>query len=400
MAELCERALEEARELREGTDYRIDIARRRVRIDKSVTQARAAAGSHPLLRVPRWREDWLGRALLALRTYDEGKHYFVRDRKIVLIDEATGRAMPDRSLGEGMHALLEAKEGLTVSAPSETLASLSFQRFFRQVPRLAGVTGTATDAAAEFWQLYRLPVVTVPTHRPVRRTLLHGRGFVDEAAKWRHVVHSVAACCARGQPVLIGTRTVTASETLASELRAAGLPFTLLNAVRNANEAEIVAAAGRAGQITIATNMAGRGTDIVPTDDALVAGGLRVIATEPHGSRRVDRQLHGRCARQGQPGAVEPLASWDDEVVRHHLPRWWRRAGARFLGCGATLRMSLHFAQWHASRRDAARRLDVLRHDQWLDEHLSLGSALPKPPARDPSAERASLARPETRRDI
>ncbi len=372
---LCREALMEARGLQAGTAYVVDLARREARVDRRVTVDAAAQGRHPLLRVPRWREEWLGKALVALEAYEAGKHYVVQGNKIVLIDESTGRTMPDRSLGEGLHALLEAKEGVPVSAPTETLASLSFQRFFRQVPRLAGVTGTATDAATEFWNLYRLPVVAIPTHRPVQRRVEPLRGFVDETQKWAQVVARVEETRARGQAVLIGTRTVAASEALGAALQEAGLPFTLLNAVRSQDEAEIIAAAGRTGQITIATNMAGRGTDIVPSDEVLAVGGLRVIATERHGSSRVDRQLYGRCARQGQPGMVEPLASWDDEVLRHHLPAWWRRLAARGGATGVVLRLSLRIAQWRAGRRDTRRRLAVLRHDQWLDQHLSLGRA-------------------------
>ncbi|MCF3649933.1 hypothetical protein [Synoicihabitans lomoniglobus] len=387
LATLCREALAEARELVKGGDFTINVARRETRIDQTVTVGRAAEGRHALLRVPRWREEWLGKALLALETYVAGKHYVVQENKIVLIDESTGRSMPDRNLGEGMHALLEAKEGVPVSAPTETMASLSFQRFFRQIPRLAGVTGTAMDAAAEFWRLYRLAVVTIPTHRPVNRRVMAERGFGSEAEKWRFVAATARNCRERGQAVLIGTRTVAASEAVADEMRAAGVPFTLLNAVRNADEASIVAAAGSTGQITIATNMAGRGTDIVPSDDVLAVGGLRVIATERHGSQRVDRQLFGRCARQGQPGIVEPLASWDDEVLRHHLPTWWQRWGTRWAGNGWALRLSLRVAQWRAGRRDVSRRVGVLRHDQWLDQNLSMGApsqggAKPKPGGR------------------
>ena len=386
LTELCVESLREARGLEAGRDFVIEVARREARVDRRVTVEAAAGGRHALLRVPRWREEWLGKALVALHAYEAGKHYVVAQNKVVLIDESTGRTMPDRSLGEGLHALLEAKEGVPVSAPTETMASLSFQRFFRQIPRLAGVTGTAVDAAREVWQLYRLPVVVVPPHRPVRRRVEREQGFWDEAAKWRYVAAMVGRYREEGQAVLIGTRTVAASEALAAVLGAAGVPFTLLNAVRNTREAEIVAAAGHPGQITIATNMAGRGTDIVPTNEVLAVGGVRVIATERHASRRVDRQLYGRCARQGQPGVVEPLASWEDEVVRHFLPGWWRRLGQRSGLSGRPLHWSLRLAQWRAGRRDAARRVSVLRHDQWLDENLSLGIARPRPSVKDVSA--------------
>lgn len=388
LAALGTAALAEARELQEGIDYSMDVAKRNVRIDKSVTLRRNEEGRHPLLRVPRWREEWLGKALLALYTYEAGKHYAVQEGKIVLIDESTGRSMPDRNMGEGMQNLLEAKEGLTVSRPTETVASLSFQRFFRQVPRLAGLTGTAADVAAEFWNLYRLPVVVIPTHRPSQRRVHRERGFRDEGEKWAYLVHAAKTSRARGQPVLIGTRTVATSETVADHLREAGMPFRLLNAVRNEDEAEVIGVAGRQGQITIATNMAGRGTDIVPSDEALMAGGLRVIATERHGSSRIDRQLYGRSARQGQPGEVEPLASWEDEVVKHFLPKWWRKIGYATGRTGWFLRWGLKVAQWRAGHRAAAMRLNILRHDQWLDQNLSLGATGARSRRAKPVADR------------
>lgn len=377
LADLCRAALAEARGLRKGSDYTINAARREARVDRRVTLA-VERGEHELMRVPRWREEWLGKALRALHAHEAGKHYFVREEKVVLIDESTGRPTPERSLGEGLHALLEAKEGLRVGAPTETLASLSFQRFFRQVPRLGGLTGTGWDARAEFWRLYRLPVVVLPRHRALRRRRRAAVGCGTEAEKWGRVVEIARECRERGQPVLIGTRTVAASEAVAAALREAGVAFALLNAVRDADEAGIVAAAGQAGQVTIATNMAGRGTDIVPDEQALAAGGLRVIATERHGSRRVDRQLAGRSGRQGQPGEVEPMMSWEDEVLRHFLPERWRRAGQRWGGRGWVLRLSLAWAQWRSGRREARRRLGVLQQDQWLDEHLSLGTATPE----------------------
>lgn len=373
--ELCRQALDEAVGLREGADYSVDQRNRRVRLAAHVTESPGQDG-HALLSVPRWREEWVSKALVAMHVYQRGRHYFVREGKIVLIDEATGRPMADRTLGEGMHSLLEAKEGLPISTPTTTVASLSFQRFFRQIPCLAGVTGTARDAAAEFWRLYRLPVLVLPTHRPVQRRLLPLRGFADETQKWDYVVNQVRHWQRSGQPVLIGTRTVAASEALAERLRQADISFALLNGVRNEDEARIIASAGHARQVTIATNMAGRGTDIVPTEVALASGGLRVIATEVHRSKRVDRQLHGRAGRQGQPGVVEPLGSWDDEILRHHLPAWWRRWGVQLPGGGICLRVSLVAAQWRAGRWDARRRLAVLKHDQWLDENLSLGSAV------------------------
>ena len=222
--------------------------------------------------------------------------------------------MPQRTWRAGLHQAIEAKEGLPVTNPTDTLARLSFQRFFRLYHRLAGMTGTAREAAAELWHIYRLPVVAIPPNKPCVRDERPDRMFATEEEKWQVVVEEVAQLHATGRPVLIGTRSVAVSEMLSERLRASDLPHTVLNAVRHEEEATVVAMAGEPGRITIATNMAGRGTDIKLGKGVAALGGLHVIATERHESRRVDRQLFGRSARQGDPGSAQAFVSTEDEI--------------------------------------------------------------------------------------
>ncbi len=248
------------------------------------------------------RQELVTQALVARELFERNRQYVVQEGKVVIVDEFTGRLMPQRTWREGLHQAIEAKEGLEPTAPTEILARLSFQRYYRGYRRLSGMSGTAREAATELWQIYGLPVVAIPTNRPCIRVQLPTRSFADAAAKWNAVVEEVATVHAAGRPVLVGTRSVAASEILAKRLGEIGLNCQVLNAVRHAEEAQIVAQAGEAGRITIATNMAGRGTDILLGHGAAAAGGLHVIATEPNEAERVDRQLFGRAGRQGKPG--------------------------------------------------------------------------------------------------
>src|SRR5262249_4502585 len=235
-----------------------------------------------------------------------GRHCFIRDEqylvdedgKVQIIDEFTGRIMADRSWRHGLHQAIEVKEGATVTADKENLARLSFQRFFRQYPIMGGMTGTAWEAAPELWQIYQRPVIRIPTNKPCIRKQLPVRMFDTMEQKYDAVVERVIELHDKGVPVLIGTRSVLSSEEVSKRLQKAGRPHRVLNATQTKVEAEIVASAGQKGQITVATNMAGRGTDIKLSRDVRDLGGLHVISTEPHGSYRVDRQLFGRAARQ------------------------------------------------------------------------------------------------------
>jgi preprotein translocase subunit SecA len=305
------------------------------------------------------------------------REYVVQNGQVVIVDEFTGRLMPQRTWRDGLHQAIEAREGLPPSSPSETLARMSFQRFFRLIPRLSGMTGTAWEARGEFWQIYNLAVVRIPTQRPVRRQVLPDRAFSTAAEKWQAVVEEVARLHATGRPVLVGTRSVATSEHLSILLKTRHLPHRLLNANRHSEEAVIVGEAGEPEAISIATNMAGRGTDIRISERVAELGGLAVIATERHESGRIDRQLFGRCARQGDPGTAQAFISWEDEVVMRFLPGWVRRAMQHGTGTFGerSLRQAVHLAQVMAQRQAFNQRKAVLRSDQWIEDSLGFTGA-------------------------
>lgn len=284
--------------------------------------------------------------------------------------------MPQRSWRQGMHQAIEAKEKVPVTDPAETIARLSFQRFFRLYHNLSGMTGTAREAAGEFWHIYRLPVIRIPTNKPCIRTQWPDRLFANESDKWKAVADEIQRLNATGRPLLIGTRSVAASEKLANLLTERGLYFRLLNAVRHQEEAAIIANAGYASQITIATNMAGRGTDIKLPPGVVELGGLHVIATERHESGRVDRQLFGRSARQGDPGSAQAFVSAEDELIRRYLAKPMARNLPRALASTVPGRQKIGEAAFALAQRKAQRvafnqRKAVLRVDDWLEEALS-----------------------------
>jgi preprotein translocase subunit SecA len=302
-------------------------------------------------------------AVIAREYFHRGKQYIVKDGEVVIVDDFTGRLALKRKWRHGLHQAIEAREGVKISPLDETLARLSFQRFFRLFPHLSGMTGTGMEARAEFWHIYRLPVLAIPTNRPCRREELPDRVFSTAEEKWRAVADAVAAVHATGRPVLAGTRSVAASEALAETLRTRGLECVVLNAKREKEEAEIVAGAGQRGRITISTNMAGRGTDILLGEGISELGGLHVIATERHESRRIDRQLFGRAGRQGEPGSARAFLSIEDDLFRRFAPALLRRPALAGPVC--------RFAQYRAQRQAFHARRGVLDRDTWLDESLA-----------------------------
>jgi len=360
-----------------GEDYTVDRRYKEVQLTRGASE-RVAGELRSLPGIWQGRRrglDLVRQALQAREFFHEGEQFVVVDGKVVIVDESTGRMMPQRSWSEGLHQAVEAKEGLEVTAPAETLARLSFQRFFRLFFQLSGLTGTAHEAAGEFWQIYRLPVLRIPHHRPCIREHLPDRVFADEASKWAAVTREILRRHATGQPVLVGTRSVEASEKLAGLLEAERVVFRVLNATRDAEEAAIVRHAGEEGKITIATNMAGRGTDIRLGPGVAARGGLHVIATERHESRRVDRQLFGRSGRQGDPGSAQAFVSFEDELLRRHLRQPMRQQVRRMLSAGVPgstvlAASTLRFAQKSSERMAYQQRRAVLRNDTKLDESL------------------------------
>ena len=328
-----------------------------------------------LWRGQRRREELVIQALTARCFYLRDKQYVVQDGKVVIVDEFTGRLMPDREWREGLHQAVQAKELVEVLPPKDTYARISFQRFFRSYRKLSGMTGTAAEAIREFWQIFHLPVVVIPTNKPCIRKKLADRVFATESAKWTAVVAEIRRIHEQGQPVLVGTRSVRASEHLSEKLSAVGLSHQVLNAVRHAEEAQIVAEAGQPGRITVATNMAGRGTDIKLGRDVAQAGGLNVIATERHEAGRIDRQLYGRSARQGDPGVAQAIVSLEDELLMRHAPHLSASLRKRFGKTdrevsSAPTRKLFDLAQRRAERQALRQRKGVLKTDDWLDEYL------------------------------
>jgi preprotein translocase subunit SecA len=281
----------------------------------------------------RRRQSLVEQALTARHLYRRDQHYLVRDGCVQIIDENTGRVMPDRSWEFGLHQMVEAKEGCDITGVRDSIARITYQRFFRRYLRLGAMTGTAREVAGELWSVYDLRVVEVPSHLPSRRSAGPVRVHATGEARWTEVVARVRQLHNLQRPVLIGTRSVAASEHLSGLLTREGLPHQVLNARQDRREAEIIALAGQAGRITVATNMAGRGTDIRLSPGVAEIGGLHVIATELNDARRIDRQLFGRCGRQGDPGSFEVICSLEDEILRscgpHHITQLLRQINLR-----------------------------------------------------------------------
>ena len=257
--------------------------------------------------------------ILALRAHNlmfRDQDYVVKDDEVLIVDEFTGRIMPGRRYSDGLHQAIEAKEHVKVKRESKTLATITFQNFFNKFDKKSGMTGTALTEEKEFRDIYGMDVIEIPTNRPVIRVDKQDAVYKTKKEKYHAVVEEVQAAHAKGQPVLVGTITIDVSETISAMLKREGIQHTVLNAKFHELEAEIVAAAGQHGAVTIATNMAGRGTDIKLDDDAKEAGGLKVIGTERHESRRIDNQLRGRSGRQGDPGESQFFISLEDDLMR------------------------------------------------------------------------------------
>ena len=258
--------------------------------------------------------------LKAYSLFEKDVEYVIDDGKIKIVDEQTGRIMEGRRYSDGLHQAIEAKEGVKVEAATQTFATITLQNYFRMYHKLAGMTGTAETEAGELWDIYKLDVVTIPTNRPVARKDMNDRVYKTKKEKYAAVIDEIVELVNQGRPVLVGTTSVEISELLSRMLKMRQIPHNVLNAKLHQKEAEIVALAGRKGTVTIATNMAGRGTDIKLTPEVKEAGGLAIIGTERHESRRVDRQLRGRSGRQGDPGSSVFYVSFEDQLMRLFVP--------------------------------------------------------------------------------
>lgn len=372
--EILNIALSVAANLQEDRDYDLSEKRRSVKLKNAAkVQLKDLALKSPELKKlgPLWVE-LVNQALTALHLYERDKHYLVKEDQIQIVDEYTGRLMPDRSWEQGLHQLIEAKEECTITNPRETLARITYQRLFRRYLHLCGMTGTANEVADELWAVYRLKVSPIPTNKPsqkkANRTLLAD----DQQQKWHNVVDMVKQQILQGRPVLVGTRSVEASEQLAVYLTEAAIVHQVLNARQDAEEAQLIEQAGCAGVVTVATNMAGRGTDIKLGAGVADAGGLHVILTEFHDSARVDRQLYGRCGRQGDPGSFQAIVAMDDDLFRHYAPYWLLQfASHTTVQSDRTYFWLRRISQQRAEKQNAMIRYQTIDHDLQIERMLA-----------------------------
>ena len=371
-------ALEGARQLEPGVDFVLDAGERSARLTEA-GRRRALQWSEklpPAWRSARAREELAQQALAALHLFDLDKHYVVMGGKVQIVDEYTGRVLADRSWERGLQQLVEVKEGCEVTPRRSTLARVTYQRLFRRYLRASGMTGTALEVAPELEAVYGLKVVRIPTHRPVRRAQSPAQLWPSRAQKWGAVADVAAHARAAGRPVLVGTRSVAASEELGALLAARGVDHVVLNARQDGEEAEIVARAGADGRVTVATNMAGRGTDIRLAPGVAERGGLHVVLTEFHESKRIDRQLYGRCARQGDPGSCQAIVSLEDELFQRHAAGLRSALAARAEGQSGALgalpvALIRGVAQGAAERYNSHVRRVTLETDRKLDSALA-----------------------------
>jgi preprotein translocase subunit SecA len=371
-------AIRIARQLKEQRDFTVRVRDKQIEITDfgRASIAAKSRGLGGLWSGAKRRNELVQQALAALHLYHADVHYLLQDDKVQIIDEYTGRVMPDRSWEHGLHQMIESKEGCPISGRQETLARISYQRFFRRYLRVAGMTGTAQEISGELWSVYRLNVVKIPTHRPPRREQLPDQVFVAAEDKWNEIVDTVRNFHQQQRPVLIGTRSVADSEHLGNLLSVAGLTHYVLNARQDQEEAEIVAQAGQPGRITVATNMAGRGTDIRLAPGVAEAGGLHVLATSRHEARRIDRQLSGRGGRQGDPGSFQTIMSLEDDLIKDHIAHRISGLIARWHQSAEPLPQWLSrpvtwLAQFGAERHHSKIRRELLTMDDNLGDMLA-----------------------------
>jgi preprotein translocase subunit SecA len=324
------------------------------------------------------REESVCTALAALHLYKRDRHYLVREARVVIIDQSTGRLAPGRVWSRGLHQLIELKERCKPSGETVTVAQITYQRFFQRYLHLCGMSGTLREARGELLSNYGVVVVGIPLNRTDRRKLMPTRLYPDRIAQWRAVVEQVVKITATGRPVLIGTDSVAESEQLSRRLADAALPHAVLNARQDTEEARIIAQAGELGRITVATNMAGRGTDIRLGEGVAERGGLHVICCQHNASPRIDRQLIGRCARQGDSGSSQSLLALDKPLIARLVPRWIIRRLHRngFEYPQWLVRSIVRLPQWLEERRQRAQRRELLRHDARVEQRLSFGKSM------------------------
>ena len=357
-----------------GKDYLVDRVERHITITDAGQQMVLAAEESISKRGLRRPWDlYVEQALHAKEFLHRDVHYVIQGGKVLLVDEYTGRFYPDRQWRDGLHQAVEAKEGISVNAETNSMARISRQRYFQLYSHLSGMTGTGQGSEREFWSIYQLEIVTIPPHKPCRRKMLPTRYFAAAEDKYAAIVEEIAAMLETGRPVLVGTRTIKNSELLAARLDSRGIRYRLLNGKQDVSEAKIVSRAGERGAVTIATNMAGRGTDIRLQPGVDTLGGLHVIGVERHESRRIDSQLSGRAARQGDPGSCRFYVAADDPLIENYAPglkRFMNRLANAKSETALDLASEIARVQVRVERQHYWARHSLFLHDRWLRDIL------------------------------
>ena len=366
-----------ARNLKEGEDFEVKLKEQQaLMLESGIEKAEKMVGVDSFYSDPK-HMDWphlLEQALRAHHIYKLDKDYVVKDGEVIIVDEFTGRLMAGRRWSDGLHQAVEAKEGLPPKQENPTLATITLQNYFRLFNKLAGMTGTAMTEASEFQKIYKLEVLSIPTNRPLVREDLDDLVYLNEDDKYDAIVGDIQEKAVEGRPVLIGTTSIEKSEKLSRRLSKANIKHDVLNAKHHEREADIVAGAGQRGSVVVATNMAGRGTDIKLGDGVRDAGGLHIVGTERHESRRIDNQLRGRCGRQGDPGSTRFYLSFDDDLMRI-FARDWVKTVMEKLGLkpgeaieSPMVTRGLARAQKKVEQRNFDIRKNLLEYDEVMDE--------------------------------
>jgi preprotein translocase subunit SecA len=366
----------------EATDFEYDHQRRKVTLEnRGIERLRRLPQINATRQVPiRQLYEYMENAIKVRRDFHLGQHYVIREGKIAIVDEFTGRIAEGRQWQGGIHQSVEAKEEIEITPATQQGATITLQTFFRRYRIFAGMSGTAWTSRSEFKKVYKKRVICVPTNRPINRHKLPTRIFASANAKFNAVVAEIQKIASSGRAILIGTRSVEKSELLSLKLAAQFIDHEVLNANNDAREAEIVASCGQPGRVTVATNMAGRGTDIILDQSVRQAGGLHVILTEIHESQRIDWQLIGRGSRQGDPGSFRIFVAIDDEIILQGLgPERSRRLIEKYESAGnrELPRNSFQFfraAQKRMERKHLVDRMILMRQDKERQErHFEMG---------------------------
>jgi len=367
--------LQVAATLRRDADFILDRHTQSASLTEAGrTALDAKSGSlHPVWHNHRHRDENLCQALAALHLFERDRHYLVRDDGVHIIDETTGRLSPGRTWSRGLHQFIEMKEGCKPSGEAVTRAQITYQRFFPRYFKLCGMSGTLAESRGELSRVYGLNVVRVPLRKPSRRIDHGSRVYLGRDQLWRAVAERIAEVAGKGRPILIGTDSVADSDNLSVQLARRSITHTVLNARNDSQEAAIVALAGNRGRVTVTTNMAGRGTDIPLGPGVEKFGGLHVISCQMNSSRRIDRQLKGRCARQGDPGSVETLLCLEAPLMQRSLPSWLKRLAEKLVDKTSGQlpnwlgRLLVIFTQRMEESRQLVQRAQLLHYDKQLD---------------------------------